>query len=260
MSIVKFGEVSWDDIEFNQKPSGQSEEKKGLPFEFMKLVDGKKVMTHTVRVLGMPIAYLTHYWEPKGDDLDLSKLKRKGYSFMCTRSQGTCILCNMKVKDQNGKEVPMKPKQKFYIPVLDRADGKIKVIDASSAIAKDIKNLNDNKKWGSPLKYDIDITVNPEADPQSFYKVAPNIPEPLTAEELALREKFPMEAVKERAKPLSPSELAEKVNGILEYLKKDKQDASAVKVVDVKVKSAESAQQLTVSDLPKFEEQDFPPA
>lgn len=259
MSIVKFGEVSWDDIEFNQKPAAQGEAKQALPFEFMKLVDGKKVLTHTVRIMGMPIAYLTHYWEPKGDDLDLSKLKRKGYSFMCTRSQGACILCNMKVKDQSGKEVAMKPKQKFYIPVLDRADGKIKVIDASAAIAKDIKNLNDNKKWGSPLKYDIDITVNPDADPQSFYKVAPNIPEPLTEDELKLRESFPLEALKERAKPLSPSELADKINGILTYLKKDKPaDSTTVKVVDLKVKSSDD-----VSQLPKFEDEgfkdDFPP-
>lgn len=255
MTTVKFGEVSWDDIEFNQKSPGKPEEKQKLPFDFMKLVDGKKVVTHTVRVMGMPIAYLTHYWEPKGDDLDLSKAKRKGYSFMCSKSKGNCILCNMKVKDQSGKEVPMRPKQKYYIPVLDRADGKMKVIDASSAIAKDIKNLNDNKKWGSPLKYDIDITVNPGADPQSFYKVAPNVPEPLTEAELKMREEFPLEALTERAKPLDPSELADKINGILEYLRKDSAEAKD----STKSKTDEVVTlPVTTSDVPKFEDQDFP--
>lgn len=255
MANVKFGAVSWDDIEFNQKPVRETVEREKLPFEFMKLGgDKKSITTHTVRVIGMPIAYLTHYWEPSGEDLDLSKLKRKGYSFMCSKSRGSCILCNMTVKNKDGKDMPNKPKQRYYIPVIDRADGKLKVIDCSPAIAKGIKTLNDNKKWGSPLKYDIDIIVNPMADPQSYYNVVPNAPEALTEQEVAMREDFPFDALTKRAQPLDPDELASKINGMLDFLRKDslKQPKDGVAKVEQHVAKVESNDST-------FDEE-FPPA
>lgn len=258
MANVKFGTVSWDDIEFNQKPAVKVEKEK-LPFEFMKLGgDKKSITTHTVRVVGMPIAYLTHFWEPSGEDLDLSKLKRKGYSFMCSKSGGSCILCNMTVKNKDGKDMPNKPKQKYYIPVIDRADGKIKVIDCSPAIAKGIKTLNDNKKWGSPLKYDVDIIVNPMADPQSYYNVVPNAPEPLTEAEVAMREAFPFDVLTERAKPLDPDELAAKINGMLDFLTKDSLKQPK-KDEPTKSEPVKAAQAVVAASESTFDEE-FPPA
>lgn len=81
------------------------------------------------------------------------------------------------------------PQKRFYITVLDRADGVIKVLDVGRSIVNSIGLLHKNPDWGNSKEYDITITKGPRGtQPASLFSVAPSPKKPLTPEELALVE------------------------------------------------------------------------
>lgn len=176
-----YGFVAWDDLKFPSKDGKKNYENKDS--DYFKLEAG----VNTVRILTSPAPYSFHNWKPEGESVDPKKASKWGYTVRCSKMHGSCPLC----------KAGNKPKQKFLMAVLvkeveakpDHKDkGKIKLLDASPAIAKDLKTLNDNKKWGNPFRYDVDIVKNPDADPNNYYSVTPSgPPEPLSDSEMKLK-------------------------------------------------------------------------
>jgi len=97
--------------------------------------------------------------------------------------------------------------------------GKIKLLDASPAIAKDLKTLNDNKKWGNPFRYDVDIVKNPDADPNNYYTVTPSgPPEPLTEKEMALKADWDDKTLTRHLVIPTPAQVEEQMDRIMKKI------------------------------------------
>ena len=75
-----------------------------------------------------------------------------------------------------GKNVPPKEKlpktAKWGWIVIDRADGNVKVFTGPTLIARKIRKLVENTKWGNPFLYDIEI-VREEQPGEGYYNVTP---------------------------------------------------------------------------------------
>jgi hypothetical protein len=94
--------------------------------------------------------------------------------------------------------------------------GKIKLLDASPAIAKDLKTLNDNKKWGNPFRYDVDIVKNPDADPNNYYSVTPSgPPEPLSESEMSLKANWDDKTLTRQLVIPTPAQVEEQMERIM---------------------------------------------
>lgn len=148
---MKFGEVDWNS---GDVPDGIS---RGTRDDFLTLQEG----TTTVRVVGNPVQYYKHWVE---------------------NSAGKKRPFNSPVSDPKlVKELEaagFKRKVGWMLKVLDRKDGKFKILDIGSQIFSGIKVLVSDPDWGPVTKYDIKIIRGPSGK-QPLYSVVAKPKQPL---------------------------------------------------------------------------------
>lgn len=116
-------EMNWNEI----KSGGSGE---GTPF--MKLQPGM----NQVRIVGLPFEVDIH-WE-KGTDGSNKRVVCLGVG---------CPVC----------KAGHTPTKRFQVLVIDRADGKIKILEAGTSIFRQIKDYALDAEYGNPTMYDMRI-------------------------------------------------------------------------------------------------------
>lgn len=169
------------------KPSNEGKD------PFMKLSDG----VHTLRVLTVPFQYLNHKFKKEGE-------AGYGDNARCSMPlHNKCPLCALGDK----------AKKRWYAAVIDRADGRRKIIDIGAGVFGGIKALKKLPKWGDPLHYDIDITVDSKAQSsQGWYTVTPNPKEPLSDNDLKLKQEVNEEELQAKCTPPTPENVLSRLN------------------------------------------------
>lgn len=215
-----FGEVSWDsDVFEGGKSAGGGKDL------FLRLDEGDNEM----RLITQPFQYYTHKFKK-----DPNNIKDFGVKINCSISHGTCPLCEL------GED---KAKPRWLLGVISRKTGLYKILDISYAVFGNIRKLARNTaRWGDPTKYDINIIKDSNAPPTSFYTVQPLPKEPLSVDELKIKESVDLSELKRRVTPPT----AEQVKQRMEKVRSATQ-------ADVKVALAKGASAPVVED-----DSDFP--
>lgn len=145
-------EMAWGQI----KSTGMGE---GTPY--VKLQPGENRM----RIVGLPYEVEVH-WE---DGVDGSKKR-----IVCLGAG--CPICK-------AGHVPQK---KFQVLVIDRTDGKLKILEGGNSIFRQIKDYAMDTDYGDPSKYDIKIKKEGSGRETKYTIVASPKKSELTQEEVAL--------------------------------------------------------------------------
>lgn len=194
-TTVRYGTTDWNDD--TSKRSDRGDKKT----QFKKLKPGSNI----VRVVTDPKKYQTHKYQDK----DASGQKEPGYGDWCKCSKplhGTCPLCDL------GDY----PKMRWYVGVIDRETNATGVLDISSLIYDQVKALN-KTKWGDPKRYDLEIVMDPKAKSAAqWYKVFPQMPEPLTPAEVEMAKGISDEFLNKLCTPPTPDEVKTRINGYRE--------------------------------------------
>ncbi len=183
MSTLKYGESEWEEGEVSGGRSGS---------DFMNLGEGENV----VRIVTKPYVYYVAWVR------DTSGVNRK--------IRSAAENCPLALAGHA-------PKPRYYVGVLDRSSGEVKILEIGNQVYKAIVSFKKDPDYGDPLNYDIKIIRAPKgSSPSSFYTVLPKPPKPLTKEEKALVEAFNKRVdISKFTKPPTPEEVAEKLGVVL---------------------------------------------
>lgn len=192
-----FGEISWNDDVF----AGENKKQTNSKDLFLRLDEGDNEM----RVVTQPFQYLVHKYKKEGD-------AGFGQKINCSALNGSCPLCALGDK----------AKPRWLLGVISKSGktaGTYKILDISFAVFGQIRKYARNTKtWGDPTKYDLNIVVNKNADPVSYYQVQPIPKSPLTAEEQKIRDtQVDLDDLKRRVTPPQPADVQrrmDKINGV----------------------------------------------
>jgi hypothetical protein len=189
-----FGEVSWNDDVF----SGENKKQQNNKDIWLRLKDGSNEM----RILTQPFQYLVHKYKKEGDP-------GFGQKVYCSSIHGSCPLC------ASGD----KAKPRWLLGVISRADGTYRILDISFAVFGQIRKYARNtKRFGDPTKYDIDIVVDKNGSPTTYYTVQGLEKSALTADDQKIRDTaVDLDDLKRRVTPPQPADVQkrlDKINGI----------------------------------------------
>lgn len=194
---IKIGSVSWDDpqLDFTKSQPKKAEDPNKL--EFVKITEEG----NQLRLITDAHQYIVHNGvQFEGDDLDPKKMQKFGYSVKCSQfgPDGKCPICEAnqgKPKEEQSRWI-----KKWYFGVIERTlDGagdvdhskdKVKILDVKKSVVGKFSEYTKTKNWKNPLQYDFIIKKHPNAEPINFYSVTTELPQPLTAEEIQMKENF----------------------------------------------------------------------
>ncbi|KKM56174.1 hypothetical protein LCGC14_1552000 [marine sediment metagenome] len=189
MSTENFGMVSWDQVEFMNRGSDNRKRDK-----FIRLQSGSNV----VRLVTKPFQYVIHKWKEEGD-------KGYGDKVMCSMFHGSCPLC----------EKGDRPKQRWYIGLIDRKTQSYNILDMSPLIFQAVQKLNRNENWGDPGTYDIDIVVDKDAGATGYYTVMPLPKTKLSDKDVEVKTgEVDLDSLKKRCNPPEPGEVVRQMGVI----------------------------------------------
>jgi hypothetical protein len=187
-----YGEVSWG--------SGNTGDKGQTKQDFwLRLDEGD----NELRFVTAPYQYLVHRYKK-------DKFDKIGQKIPCSAIHGSCPLCSH--SDDDTKKV----RRRWLVGVISRKTGTYRVLDISWAIFSQIKDYNNDKRWGEPSKYDVNIVKNSKAtSPADWYRVIPLPKEPLSAADQLIKDKdVDLEVLKKRCTPPVPEKVQEILNKI----------------------------------------------
>lgn len=213
MARNDFGMSTWDEETGGRKAPQAGDRVK---VDFMRLNDGPNL----VRIVTKPYKYLVHKYKEESDPGFGDRASCSGPSH-----NGECPLC------ARGD----KPKQRWYIGVIDRATGQYKVLDIGSGIYADIRDLNRDEAWGDPSKYDVVIKVNKKGSPKDYYSVLPRPSTALTPSDLEHKSDKNEEDLARRCTPPQPEWVLTRINAMREKKGLQPLAAMAAKTGAVKV-------------------------
>src|SRR5690606_4883983 len=95
-----------------------------------------------------------------------------------------------------------------------------KILDMSTQVFKGIQELVRDEEWGDPSQYDVNIKVDKEGGPSSYYNVIPKNKKPLSSADLEIRQNVDLEELKRKCTPPTPEEVLKKI----EFLKSRNQN------------------------------------
>jgi hypothetical protein len=207
-----FGEISWNDDVFGGSDGKKNTNNKDL---FLRLDEGSNEM----RLVTQPFQYLVHKVKK-----DPNNPKDFGQKVSCSAIHGSCPVC----------EMGDKAKPRWLLGVISRKSGTYKILDVSFAVFSQIRKLARNtQRWGDPTKYDIDIVVDKNGSPMSYYSVQPISKEPLSAADQQIKDNVDLDDLKRRVTPPTADlvqKRLDKINGVATDFHQ-KLDASATKAV-----------------------------
>lgn len=186
--MQKYGEVSWGDVPSENVPNRENRD------SFLRLEKGSNVL----RVITSPFQYTVHRYKKEGD-------VGFGQRVMCSAANGSCSLCALGDK----------AKRRWLLGVVDRKTKAYKILDIGISVFKAIQQLTRDDEWGEPIKYDIDIKVDPNGGATNYYNVMPKIPKPLSADDIQIKDMLDVEELKRRCLPPTPDKVQERLDKIL---------------------------------------------
>jgi hypothetical protein len=188
-----FGEVSWSDDVFGGDKKNANNNKD----LFLRLDEGSNEM----RIVTQPFQYLVHKIKK-----DPNNPKDFGQKVSCSAAHGNCPAC----------ESGDKAKPRWLLGVISRKTGTYKILDISFAVFSQIRKYARNTaRWGDPTKYDIDIVVDKNGSPMSYYSVQAISKEPLSAADQVIKDAADIDDLKRRVTPLTPDQVQKRMNKIL---------------------------------------------
>jgi|SRR5579885_2160681 hypothetical protein len=188
-----FGEVSWNDDVFG----GDNKKNTNNKDLFMRLDEGSNEM----RIVTQPFQYLVHKIKK-----DPNNPKDFGQKVSCSAAHGSCPAC----------ESGDKAKPRWLLGVISRKTGTYKILDISFAVFSQIRKYARNTaRWGDPTKYDIDIVVDKNGSPMSYYSVQAISKEPLSAADQVIKDAADIDDLKRRVTPLTPEQVQKRMNKIM---------------------------------------------
>lgn len=186
--MQKYGEVSWGDVPSENVPTRENRD------SFLRLEKGPNVL----RIITSPFQYTVHRYKKEGDP-------GFGQRVMCSMANGGCALCALGDK----------PKRRWLLGVIDRKTKSFKILDIGISVFKAIQGLTRDDEWGEPVKYDVDIKVDPNGGATNYYNVMPKIPKPLSADDIQIKDMVDAEELKRRCLPPTPDKVQERLDKIL---------------------------------------------
>lgn len=188
-----FGEVSWSDDVFG----GDSKKNVNNKDLFLRLDEGSNEM----RIVTQPFQYLVHKIKK-----DANNPKDFGQKVSCSAAHGNCPAC----------ETGDKAKPRWLLGVISRKTGTYKILDISFAVFSQIRKYAKNSaRWGDPTKYDIDVVVDKNGSPMSYYSVQAISKDPLSAADQVIKDSADIDDLKRRVTPLTPEQVQKRMNKIL---------------------------------------------
>lgn len=127
-----------------------------------------------VRVLAEPAVYARHW--TTGSMGQKATVKCPNFSNPAAKN---CPVC----------AVNEKPRIRAIFPVIERASGKVKLLDVPQTVAAQIKSLI-NSEWGDPVNYDVTIQKNKVAQRTDYQVLPAASKKPLSQAEIALVNEF----------------------------------------------------------------------
>lgn len=186
--MQKYGEVSWGDVPSENAPQRENRD------SFLRLEKGSNI----VRIITAPYQYSVHRYKKEGDP-------GFGTRVMCSAANGGCALCALGDK----------AKRRWLLGVIDRKTKSYKILDIGISVFKAIQQLTRDDEWGEPVKYDVDIKVDPNGGATNYYNVMPKIPKPLSAEDIQIKDMVEPQELVRRCQPPTPDKVQEKLDGIM---------------------------------------------
>jgi hypothetical protein len=190
MNNKTHGATSWDeDTSFG----GDEERRPSNKELFLKLNEG----SNTVRIITDAYQYPVHKNIKKDGEPGF------GRKVPCSKANGSCPLCDLKY--------PISPR--YYIGVIDRATNAYKVLDVSWSTHQEIKGFAQDKIWGPPMKYDLNI-IKDSKSKTKYYTVRPNPHTPLSPSDQKIRDEVDLTELEFKSSPLAPEIVQKIVNNI----------------------------------------------
>lgn len=189
--MQKYGEVSWGEVQTDIMPSRENNKD-----TFLRLEKGANI----VRIVTAPNQYSVHRYKKESDP-------GFGQRVMCAgKGPGfSCPLCDLGDK----------AKRRWLLGAIDRKTQTYKILDVGIAVLKAIQELTRDDEWGEPIKYDINIQVDPNGGATNYYHVTPKLPKPLSANDVQIRDTIDLEDLRRRCVPPTPERVQERLDKIL---------------------------------------------
>jgi hypothetical protein len=183
------GPVSWDE----ETSFGDKEKRTSNKDLFLHLNEG----SNTVRIVTQAYQYPVHR--------NIKKEGEPGFGrkVPCSKENGSCPLCDL--------GHPISPR--YYIGVIDRATNAYKVLDISWSTHQDIKGYAQDKIWGPPVKYDLNI-IKDSKSKTKYYTVRPNPHSPLSPADQKIRDEADLQELEFKSSPLAPEVVQKIINNI----------------------------------------------
>lgn len=189
--MQKYGEVPWGEVSTDIMPNRENNKD-----TFLRLEKG----TNLVRIVTAPYQYTVHRYKKEGDP-------GFGQRVMCSgKGPGfSCPLCDLGDK----------PKRRWLLGAIDRKTQSYKILDVGIAVFKAIQELTKDDEWGEPIKYDVNIQVDPNGGATNYYHVTPKLPKPLSANDVQIRDSIDHEDLRRRCVPPASDKVQERLDKIL---------------------------------------------
>lgn len=187
MTTQKYGEVGWGDVTNEGPVRGDSKD------TFLRLEKGSNI----VRIITSPFQYTVHRYKKEGDP-------GFGQKVMCSAVHGSCPLCALGDK----------AKRRWLVGVIDRKTKAYKILDMGISVFKSVQQYTRDDDWGDPLRYDLDIKVDPNGGASNYYQVTPKMPKPLSADDIQIRDMVDLEELRRRVVPPEAVKVQERLDRI----------------------------------------------
>lgn len=200
--------VSYGATDWNQETGNGKKREDRVKLDYMKLKPG----TNELRAISKPHAFHFHNVKIEGEP----GFGQKVYC-ACKGEEDVekCPVCELAKTNSD-----LEAKTHWLVAIIDRTSKTTKVLEIGKSIYDSLKELNQKARFGDPQKYDVDITKNKDAAPANFYRVTGLPPEPLTPEDLAMKEAFDFEDLGRRCQPPSVESVQKRLAKLLEGGKK----------------------------------------
>jgi len=217
---TQHGEDKWD-----------AEERNNEKTEFLKLKDG----ANPLRFFTNPFKFMTHKVRFEHDPRGVKggwnvRCGGKGCA-LCAKAAGKTGLPDWLDEDLNVD----KAKPRWYAGVIDREaePNDAKTLELSVLIRGGLKDLAQDKMWGNPKFYDVNVKKNSKSkEPAGWYSVLPDPTDKgvITPEDETLMNDFNVEALRARCEPFNEEKIEEAISRYSDWLNNKDNDNSKRKV------------------------------
>lgn len=190
--------IEWGDVDSGMKKGGGKGGSSNSFDKFLKLSPGQ---TYKVRPVGNPCTFHSYYVASTDDP--------KRFNRAITADPANCII---------RQKYNLEPKTRYAVNVIDRADGKLKVMEAPPSVFDKIKawakaaGQDPGAKGGAD--FEIRVVVPPSGDrKRTEYPTTPIIQTPFTEEEKAMLKQQGLFDLEEIYKETPQSEIEAKLYG-----------------------------------------------